>query len=384
VSPVRNAEKKIKKDKEEKKREKEEKKRIKKEKKRKKGKKKKKGKKSSSSEESGSNTETQIEAIEADENTTKRELTAISSGEEVDSEPETKRHKDSSSSAAARAAAAYERIETEAMAVLEGLEKKDLTVLSRAAFVLEGGAPDRQEAVANAIACLTVSSVDKDGSNKAAVGRAGVIPSLVALLKSMAPGVQKQAARALHNATSKSAENKAAVSAAGAIPQLCVLMKAAPAVRDQAIGILRNLTGGNADNKAAVAASGCIPTLVNLLKADCPPEVLVNLCVVLYNLCNDNADRRVKLAEVSVIDPLVKLMSENTLEVRREAADVLRALSINNPKNCAGAISAGAAPSMSALLRAGASKQAIMLKDHLNKYGGAGVKAAIAAEPALR
>eukprot|EP00927_Polykrikos_kofoidii_P066552 TRINITY_DN62133_c0_g1_i1.p1 TRINITY_DN62133_c0_g1~~TRINITY_DN62133_c0_g1_i1.p1 ORF type:complete len:515 (+),score=130.36 TRINITY_DN62133_c0_g1_i1:163-1707(+) len=285
-------------------------------------------------------------------------------------------------SAAGRAAAAFEAMEAEATQILDRLERRDATALEGAVRILVGGTPERQESVACAIAGMTPSSVDRDGTSKMAVNRAGAIPPLITLLRSPNPGVQKQAARALHNITGKSKENKAAVASAGAIPYLAELLKSGPvAARDQAIGVLRNLTGGIAENKASVIATGCASSLVATLRSiDCPPEVQVNVCVVIYNITNDNADRRTVMADAGAIEPLVTLMKDGTLEVRREAADALRVLSIGSAKNCAATISAGGAPAIAMLVKAGAPKQAIALKDHLIKYGGQGVRLAVAAE----
>merc|ERR1740138_657363 len=59
--------------------------------------------------------------------------------------------------------------------IVQALENRDLSVLDRAVGVLRNGAPDQQEAVASAIASLTPNSLDKDGSKKVAVARAGAI-----------------------------------------------------------------------------------------------------------------------------------------------------------------------------------------------------------------
>merc|ERR1711879_976571 len=133
-----------------------------------------------------------------------------------------------------------------------------------------------------------------------------------------------------------SAENKAAVAAAGAIPLLAaVLRSSVPEARNQAIGVLRNLSGGSQENKSAVFSAGCVAPLAAVLqkRAECPPDALMNLCVVLYNLTNADAERRSAVADAGVIEPLVALLRDGALEVRREAADTLRALSIANPRN---------------------------------------------------
>lgn len=260
-------------------------------------------------------------------------------------------------------------------AVLQTLHLYDLSKLGDAVHILHWGTAEQQEAVASAIANVTPNSVDKSGANKVAVAKAEAIPPLVALLKAgslgVQIGVQKQAARALHNITSKNNENKEAVVAAGAIPHLLAIMKdGLPHVQEQAIGVLRNCSGGSDDNKASFTRSGAVPALAKLLRSS-TPDVQVHIAVILYNLANNSADRRDTVAPA--IPRLVVLLKEGIPAVRKEVADTLRALTVENARNCRAIVEAGAMPVIDEVLNGAdapeTKRKCVLLKDNLAKYG---------------
>jgi len=242
--------------------------------------------------------------------------------------------------------------------------------------------------LAEAIACMTPSSMDKDGAIKVAVARAGAIRPLVAVLResSDAPELQKQAARALHNLTSKNAENKVAVAHAGAVaPLVTILASGQMAAQEQAAGVLRNLTGSSPEQKAAVFAAGAVPAVATLLSApEMSGDARANLAVLLYNLANGNPERRTAVAvERGVIAGLVRLVRVGpTATVKREAADTLQILALAGAKACKAMFEEGLVPLIRPLLNVTDGKTpkvGIQLRDALKKSGSAEVKDALKA-----
>lgn len=260
--------------------------------------------------------------------------------------------------------------------VFDALEKRDLTVLDVAVRLLSAGALEHKGAIAGALARVTPGSVDATGANRVAVAKAGAIKPLIQLLKTKEDvEVQRQAAWALHNLTSKNNENKETViKQGGAGPVVAVLRSSNDEARAQAVGVLRNLSGGGPACKATVVAANAIPTVVKLMTNEAAPTVLVNLCVILFNLCKDSSERRVAVVGAAGLPALVSLLGSGIPQVQQEAADALRITVLDNRDHCSAAISVGLAPVL--MVAMGATQppklqaQAGMLKRELLKSGG--------------
>ena len=81
--------------------------------------------------------------------------------------------------------------------------------------------------------------------DKDAMIAAGMIPAIVALLKSDQPRVQEEAALALGNISRESQHNKAVI-AAGAVPLLAALLHSAqPALKTAATDALHDIFGAS-------------------------------------------------------------------------------------------------------------------------------------------
>merc|ERR1712203_266790 len=111
-----------------------------------------------------------------------------------------------------------------------------------------------------------------------------------------------------------------------------------------AVGILRNLSGGSAACKATCVTAGAIPTVVKLMVNEAAPVVLVNLCVILFNLCKDSSERRVAVVNAAGLPVLISLLGSGFPQVQQEAADALRIVVLDNREHCVQAVSAGLVP----------------------------------------
>merc|ERR1712113_776601 len=161
--------------------------------------------------------------------------------------------------------------------------------------------------------------------------KAGAIPPLIQLLKAPDPEAQRQAAWALHNLTSKNAENKEIViKHGGSGPTVSVLRTGGDEARAQAVGVLRNLSGGSPACKATVASAGAMPAIVAQMAKEALPMVLVNLCVIIYNLCKDSQERRNLVVNAAGLPVLVSLLGSGMPQVQQEAADALRIVVLDN------------------------------------------------------
>ena len=104
-----------------------------------------------------------------------------------------------------------------------------------------------------------------DDANHTAIIDAGVLPPLVALLKTSTADAQDMAAYLLRILACKNAANKVAIAVAGAIkPLVALVTNGAAGGQERAAEALQNLAGNNAANKVAIAAAGGIAPLVAL------------------------------------------------------------------------------------------------------------------------
>merc|ERR1712203_121527 len=148
-----------------------------------------------------------------------------------------------------------------------------------------------------------------------------------------------------------------------------------------AVGILRNLSGGSAACKATCVTAGAIPTVVKLMVNEAAPVVLVNLCVILFNLCKDSSERRVAVANAAGLPALVSLLGSGIPQVQLEAADALRIVVLDSKDHCSAAISIGLVPVLGVAMGAGSppklQERGALLKKELIRSGGPTVQKAL-------
>lgn len=183
--------------------------------------------------------------------------------------------------------------------------------------VLKKGSMEAQE---NAAATLfSLSLVDE---NKVIIGNSlGAIPALVALLAEGSSQGKKDAATALFNLCIYQG-NKGRAVRAGVVATLMRLVKTpGEGMVDEALTILAILAS-HPEGKAAIGAAAGVPVLVEVIGTGSPSN-RENAAAVLVNLCGGDLQHLAEARERGVIGPLLDLAQHGTERAKRKASLLL-------------------------------------------------------------
>ena len=180
-----------------------------------------------------------------------------------------------------------------------------------------------------------------------------IIPRLVVFLKFNAnPKLQLEAAWALTNIASGTSQQTQAVVDAGIIPVLVALIKSPNLeVAEQAVWALGNISGDSSKLRDSVLAAGILAPLLSVIEQTKSFRMLRNATWALSNLCRGTPSAEFKLLK-PMLPTLARLLSCRDEEVVQDACWAFSYLSESrNKKTClADVVATGIAPRMVELL----------------------------------
>ena len=180
-----------------------------------------------------------------------------------------------------------------------------------------------------------------------AVGDAGAIEPLVALLATGHPTAQHEAALALAGIAAGGRKNQDSVKAAGGLELLVGLLHIAPPgegtavlqernwvkVQSNAAKALAELARDNPSNQLSIQEAGGIEPLISLITDTSQDQPQEEAAGALWSLSAQNADNQAAIAKAGGIDSLVTLVGLATDRGQEQAAGALASLALDNAKN---------------------------------------------------
>eukprot|EP00892_Ulva_mutabilis_P010074 jgi/Ulvmu1/7439/UM036_0100.1 len=215
-------------------------------------------------------------------------------------------------------------------------------------------------------AMTNVCREHKDG--KKVLTHTQVVASLVRLLGSMDPRVQRAASSVLRTLAFKDDAAKRAIIDCGAIEPLIRMLRSEDHLTHyEAVGTLGNLVHSSPEIKRAVLGSGVLQPVINLLRCSCRDSLReAALLIGQFAQCDANRNRgarpnarasdtedyRVKIVQRGAVPPLIEMLKMSDKSLREMAAFALGRLA-QNSDNQAGIFAMGALPPLLELLSSG-------------------------------
>ena len=168
---------------------------------------------------------------------------------------------------------------------------------------------------------------------------AGVLPPLVAMLRSNHLDVQMAAVCTLGSLVYGSEQNKAAIIAAGAVPPLVEALRSQErSLQGRAAATLGGLAQGSQHSKDAVIAAGALPLLVAALRSEVPNVweadhmlyLQTEAASALSHLVDGTQQSKDAVIAAGAVPLLVPLLRSTFYPLQREAARALRSLTTSS------------------------------------------------------